>query len=148
MTEEQRPIRLAEHGALITLAAAVTLFNATKPILLDDAVYHTFARHVADHPLDPYGFKLWDREEANRVLAPPTFLYWCALGVRLLGADPFMLKLWSFPILLLLVYSLHALGRRFAPGMELLFSVFATTSAAILPCVNLMLDVPSLTLGL
>jgi hypothetical protein len=133
---------------LILLAAAVTLLNAFKPILPDDAVYFLFAEHITLHPLDPYGFDLWDLQSANATLAPPVFLYWCAAGIRLFGPDPYWLKLWLLPIVLLFVFSLHALGRRFTDGLETLFVFVVVTSAAVLPCVNLMLDVPSLALGL
>lgn len=143
-----RRLRALDHSALILLAAVVTLLNAFKPIMLDDAVYYIFATHIADHPLDPYGFKVWDLEDANRTLAPPGFLFWCAIGIRLFGSDPFVLKLWLLPINLLLVYSLHSLGRRFANGMATLFVFFVVTSAAVMPCVNLMLDVPSLAVAL
>lgn len=142
------PTRYSVRGFLILLAAAATLLNAFKPITLDDAVYFLFAEHIARHSLDPYGFPMWDGQSANTTLAPPVFLYWCAAGIRLFGADPFLLKLWLFPVVLLFVIALHALGRRFAERLATLFTFVVVTSAAILPCVNLMLDVPSLAVGL
>lgn len=141
-------IRASDHLFLVLLATAVTLLNAVKPILIDDAVYFLFAEHIAHHPLDPYGFELWGVQSANYTLAPPVLLYWCAVGMHLLGDDPFRLKLWLLPVVLLFVYSLHAIGRRFAKGMAALFVFLVVCSPAVLPCVNLMLDVPSLALAM
>lgn len=133
-------------AALVALALFVTLLNAAKPLTVDDSVYALFADHIAHHPLDPYGFRAWGVQEANTILAPPVFLYWWALAERLLGQAPALWKLWGFPFNLLLVVALHALGRRFARGLELPFVCAVTLSAAVLPCVNLMLDVPALAL--
>ena len=57
-----------------------------KPVLVDDPVYLHFARHIAQHPLDPYGFiLLWYSapQPAMEVLCPPVLPYWLALGTRL-----------------------------------------------------------------
>jgi hypothetical protein len=133
---------------LVGLGLFLTLLNAPKPITVDDSVYHLFAAHIAEHPLDPYGFRAWGVQDANTILAPPVFLYWWALAVRLFGQHPVLWKLWLLPFNLLLVFVLHALGRRFARGMEMPFVFIVTLSAAVLPCVNLMLDVPALGLSL
>jgi hypothetical protein len=133
---------------LVGLGLFLTLLNAPKPITVDDSVYHLFATHIAEHPLDPYGFRAWGVQEANTILAPPVFLYWWALAVRLFGQHPVLWKLWLLPFNLLLVFMLHALGRRFARGMEVPFVFLVTLSAAVLPCVNLMLDIPALALSL
>jgi hypothetical protein len=132
--------------ALVALGLFVTLLNAVKPLTVDDSVYSLFADHIAAHPLDPYGFRAWGVQEANTILAPPVFLYWWAAAVRLFGPSPVLWKLWVLPFNLLLVFTLHALGRRFARGMEMPFVCAVTLSAAVLPCVNLMLDVPALAL--
>jgi hypothetical protein len=144
-------IRRRPLGPLLVLAGLFTLLNAVKPLHMDDAAYYEYARHIAGHPLDPYGFDLfWDGQlrPAHQVLAPPLLPYWWAAALRLFGDRPFLWKLWLVPFALLLVLSLHALGRRFARGLELPLTVMAVLSPAVLPSFNLMLDVPALALSL
>jgi len=105
--------------ALVGLALAVTLLNAAKPLTVDDSVYYLFAEHIAEHPVDPYGFRAWGVQEANSILAPPVFLYWWAAAVRLFGSEPVYWKLWALPFNLLFVVALYALGRRFARGLAM-----------------------------
>jgi hypothetical protein len=133
------------------LAAIITIANAAKPILIDDAAYLAFARHLAAAPLDPYGFTIfWDTspEPAFYTLAPPGLLYWLALGIRLFGERPVLLKLWLFPILWLLAWAVKALVDRFAGRHARLLPVVVLLSPAILSTVNVMLDVPALALAL
>ena len=133
---------------LVALALFVTLLNAAKPLTGDDSVYYSFAAHISKNPLDPYGFRAWGVQDANTILAPPVFLYWWASAVHLFGQEPTWWKLWLFPFNLLLVFMLYSLGHRFARGMEMLYVCVVTLSGAVLPCVNLMLDIPALALSL
>jgi len=133
------------------LAAVVTLANAAKPVVVDDAAYLAFARHVARHPLDPYGFDIFwydAPEPAMGVLCPPVVPYWLGLGIRVFGEHIVALKLWLFPFVWLLAWSLHALLRRFARGTERTALPLLMLSPAVLPTVNLMLDIPAAALGL
>lgn len=132
------------------LAAVVTLLNSAKPVLIDDTAYLAYARHIAHHPLDPYGFDIFwysEPESAMTVLAPPVLLYWLGLGIRLFGEHVFILKLWLFPFLWLLTWSVSGLLRRFAKGTERVALPLIVLSPAILPTVNFMLDIPALALG-
>jgi len=140
--------RARAAGILVALGLFVTGLNAFKPLTVDDSVYYLFAVHIAEHPPDPYGFRAWGVQDANTILAPPVMLYWWAASVRLFGQDPILWKLALLPFNLLLVFALHALGRRFARGLELPFVCFVALSGTVLPCVNLMLDIPALALGL
>jgi hypothetical protein len=133
---------------LLALALFITIINAAKPLTSDDAVYFQFAEHIASHPLDPFGFRVWGEYDANRCLAPPVFLYWWALGLRILGDEPVLWKLWLLPINSLFVFALYKLGRRACRPMVWPFVGFVSLSPAVLPCFNLMLDIPALTLGL
>lgn len=130
----------------VVVALLFTLLNAVKPVLIDDTAYLYFARQIAAKPLDPYGFAIfwWDHPEpANQVLAPPVFLYYLALVLRTTGDDPFVWKLALLPWSLLLAFSLQALLRRFARGVERPFLVLLVLSPALLPSLNLMIDVPA-----
>jgi hypothetical protein len=136
---------------LLALALLFTILNALKPICIDDALYYYRARQVAEHPLDPYGFNIfWNDspEPAIQVLAPPLFPYYWAIAIRLFGERPFLWKLWLLPLSLMLIFSLHALLRRFAPGHELWMTWMTIISPVFLPGFNLMLEVPVAALSL
>ena len=133
------------------LAAVVTLANAAKPPVVDDTAYLAFARQIAAQPLDPYGFELYwytRPEPAMGVLCPPVVPYWLGLGVALVGESPPLLKVWLFPFVWLLAWSLKELLRRFGRGTEPAALPLLVLSPAVLPTVNLMLDVPAAGLGL
>jgi hypothetical protein len=133
----------------LALALAVTAINAAKPAVVDDAAYLAFARHIAHRPLDPYGFTIFwysTPDPAMSVLAPPVVPYWLALGILLYGEQVLLLKLWLFPFAWMLAWSVDQLLRRFARGSALLPVI--VLSPAILPAVNLMLDIPAIALGL
>lgn len=135
----------------LALAAVVTLANAAKPVTVDDTAYLAYARHIAASPADPYGFTIfwWARPEpAMHVLAPPVVPYWLAVGWSLFGDSPALLKLWLFPFVYLLARALRALLARFARGSEDFALPLLVLSPAILPAVNLMLDVPATALAL
>ncbi|MBX9580417.1 MAG: glycosyltransferase family 39 protein [Gemmataceae bacterium] len=133
------------------LAVAVTLANAAEPVVVDDAAYLAFARQVAARPLDPYGFELYwytTAEPAMGVLCPPVVPYWLGLGMAVFGDRPPLLKLWMFPFVWLLAWALRELLRRFARGTERAALPLLVLSPAVLPTVNLMLDIPAVGLGL
>jgi hypothetical protein len=133
------------------LAVLVTVLNSFKPLHVDDAAYYYYAAQIAEHPFDPYGFRIhWYQHPlpANEVLAPPVLPYWWAAGIRLFGNRPFLWKLWLFPISVLFVFTLHTLFRRFATGLEMALVTMTVLSPTFLPSLNLMLDVPAVALGL
>src|SRR5262249_11437687 len=81
----------------LALAALVTVLTSLKPLHMDDGTLQTHAAHIANHPLDPYGFEiLWHQRmsPAHQQLAPPVALYWWALAIRLFGDQPVLWKLW------------------------------------------------------
>jgi hypothetical protein len=137
---------------ILAAAIAYTLVNALKPLTQDDTAYYYYAAHIAEHPADPYGFALFFGEEgpepANQVLAPPVLLYWWAIGIKLLGNSPFLWKVWLLPISVLFAAALWSLFGRWALGWELPYLCATVFSPTFLPSLNLMLDVPSLALGL
>jgi hypothetical protein len=127
------------------------LVNVAKPLHVDDAAYYYYAKQIAHHPLDPYGFEVFwyeDPEPAMEVLAPPVLPYWWSLAVRIDGERVWVWKLWLFPFSLLLIVSVYGLCRRFARGLEMPLVWMTVLSPALLPSTNLMLDVPALALSL
>ena len=132
------------------LAVALTGLNAIKPAEVDDTAYLFFARHLAQHPADPYGFPIfWNAvpEPAMEVLMPPVLPYWLAAGIALFGDHLFLLKLWLFPFALILCRATAWLVARFAAGQERSGLFVIALSPALLILFNFMLDVPALALG-
>lgn len=143
--------RAGAIASWVGLAGLFTFLNALKPLHLDDTAYFYYARHIAENPLDPYGFDVFWYSmplPANWVLAPPLLPYWWAAAIRLFGQQPFLWKLWLFPFSLLFVASFHLLARRFARGLQMLLLWMTVLSPTFLPSFNLMLDVPALALSL
>ncbi len=133
---------------LIILAILITLANAFKPLTDDDNTYAYLAAHVASSPLDPYGFEYPLFGPANTILAPPVLPYCFALAIRLFGGGPCCWKLILLPFVLLLLFCVRGLARRFARGLELPLTVAIVLSPVVLPGWNLMLDLPALALCL
>lgn len=139
-----RPAPNAPWAAVLLIALVVTVLNAAKPVTMDDSAYFDFARQIAAHPLDPYGFRIiWSQwpVSAFGLLAPPVLPYWWALGIRLLGSSVVAWKLWLLPFVALFVGSNFVLLRRFSPGYALLLTVFTAFAPINLPALNLMLDI-------
>ena len=135
----------------LLLASFFAIFNAVKPAVVDDTAYLLHARHIAEHPLDPYGFKIfWYTvpNEAMDVLLPPVLPYWLAAGIGIFGEQLVLLKLWMFPFFWLFARSVGWLMKRFVPFDGYLGTVGLALSPAVLPMVNVMLDLPALALGL
>jgi hypothetical protein len=133
----------------LALSLVVVAADAVKPILIDDTAYLAFARHIALHPLDPYGFDFFwysRPEPAFEILAPPVVPYWLGLGIAVFGETVGLLKLWLLPFVWLSAWAARALLHRFARGSSWLPAI--VISPAVLPAVNLMLDIPALGLGL
>jgi hypothetical protein len=135
----------------VIVAIVITLLNAVKPLCIDDTAYYYYADQVSRAPLSPYGFEVfWGSTPvpAMDVLAPPVIPYWWGLGIALFGQNPIAWKLWLFPVCLVLTTSLWAIFRRFARGLETPLVWMTALSPAILPGLNLMLDVPAIALSL
>jgi Dolichyl-phosphate-mannose-protein mannosyltransferase len=133
------------------LALFWTACNAAKPLHIDDATYYRFARQAYEHPSDPYGFSIlyFNRPlPANHVLAPPVVPYWWAVGMRLLGDEPWRWKLWFLPFAALFVFSLWDLLQAFAPRHARILLVGIVLSPPIFPAFNLMTDIPAQALAL
>ena len=62
---------IVSRGATATLlgvAVLFTLLNAVKPLTVDDTVYYYFARQIAEHPADPYGFEIFWQDRPKPAL--------------------------------------------------------------------------------
>src|SRR5438105_3310632 len=89
MTPTDPARRRAERLALGAATLACLLPWAGKPFHIDDPLFVWAARHIAAHPLDPYGFDvLWDDTHvhmADLTQNPPGACYWLALIGSLFG---------------------------------------------------------------
>ena len=136
---------------LLGLATVYTLLNALKPLHVDDPFTFHVAQQIARAPLDPFGSEIywyqWPQPVHEDLLAP-VIAYWGALGLAVVGAQPFAWKLFLLPFALLFAVSLHRLARRFAPGLATWITAATLFSPAFLPSLNYMQDVPALALGL
>jgi hypothetical protein len=136
---------------IILLAGLWTALNCIKPVHLDDASYLQCAREFANHPLNPFAFELnWDQwpEPAVWFTAPAALSYWLAPAARCFFGNPFVMKLWMFPFALMFAWGIYRLCMRFVGSHEMWLTAMTVCSAAFLPAMNLMLDVPALALFL
>ena len=138
--------------AALLCASVLTAANASKPLVIDDPVYVTFARQIQEHPSDPYGFDLYwydAPEPAMRFGTLPAVLpYWLAGAMTLFGDSPVAWKLSLLPFALALTGSLAFLLGRFARPFATPVLWTLALGPSVLPGFNLMLDVPALALGL
>ncbi|MEO5616757.1 MAG: hypothetical protein ABIS67_03220, partial [Candidatus Eisenbacteria bacterium] len=105
----------ARHGrtqagagsAILAVALALTALNAMKPVTVDDPAHLRQAAWWAEHPFDPLGGEAFHYQQivpAAQVASPPLGIGWLALGMRVVGAHPSLLKLWLFPFAWLLAW--------------------------------------------
>ncbi len=65
--------RSLEIASLVGVALLFTLLNAPKPLIIDDPAYFYYARHIAEHPTDPYGFEIfWGDLPTPAAQLPPS----------------------------------------------------------------------------
>jgi hypothetical protein len=148
---DTQPADVPSNGFVARLAVVFTLLNAIKPVVVDDTAYLLFARQLAAHPLNPYGFSLYwyaEPQPAMQILLPPVLPYWLALGLSIFGENVLLLKLWQFPFALLLACSAKSLLARFLRRPTRGHLAVLVLGPAVLPFGNFMLDVPALSLEL
>src|SRR5262249_6742837 len=141
------PMRRRDTFLIVLLALLSTALASIKPVHIDEAANVYYARQIAAHPLDPYGFRMFwyeQPEPANHVLTPPVLVYCWAIAMRLFGEQPVLWKLWLLPFALAFVVSLHLLFQRFAPGVAMPLTWLTVLSPAFMPSLNLMPDIPAL----
>jgi hypothetical protein len=142
-------MRAFVHAILV--GTILCLANLPKPLHVDDPAYYQHAAHLARHPLKPYDFNVfWYEypEPANTVLLPPVLAYWLAVPIRLFGLKVVLWKLWLLPFCLIFALALETLFHHFAAGLEVPLLWMTVLSPAFLPSLNLMPDIPALSLTL
>jgi hypothetical protein len=134
--------------ALITLLGMA--MNLGKPLTVDDAPHLIHAIHMATHPLSHFTYQYtldyWP-EFGLSTSAPPVASGYLALGVKLLGDDPVLLKLWVSPWLFLLSWMSMRLMKPWAGKWALAGVGGVLLGPVFLPAMNLMIDLPAITLA-
>ncbi len=142
-----RPAR----GIPLLVAIILTLLNVFKPVTVDDPASLGQAARWAAHPSQPLGGEALLYQHlvpAVQVASAPVAIGWLAIGMWVLGQEPWALKLWLFPFAWLLCWALAALLRRLAPQLATPLLMLVVFSPALLPSFNFMLDLPALALAL
>src|SRR3954469_14379104 len=89
--KSEGPRRGAALWIVLGLGLAVGLANVAKPAHIDDMLYLTIARHIASHPLDPFGGTItWQQipePTYDFSISPPLLSYVFALVMAVAGEN-------------------------------------------------------------
>ena len=146
MTPTHRP-----KIALLSLWLAVTFFNVTKAVHIDDPTYLLIARHILSDPLHPMSGTLilsgaiLPIPETNQ---PHLLFYGFAAVMALFGESILALHLFISLFSAAAIFFFHRLARVFCPSRALLLTATFSLGPAFLPGQNLMTDVPMVALWL
>ncbi|MFK7742627.1 MAG: glycosyltransferase family 39 protein, partial [Planctomycetota bacterium] len=139
--------------AWIALAVALVMnaANLLEPVTVDDVCHHYYAAQVLREPLNPFGFEaLWHQKPvpAWTIMVAPVHSFYWAPGLWLFGDWIPGWHLWMLPVQWLLCGSLLSLLRRWVGRGAVPLLCAIVLGPAILPGINLMLDVPMLSLSM
>ena len=154
----QAPAKNARSSGLISLLVACVMVaaNLFEPLTVDDCCHHYYARQVAHHPTQPFEFDtVWHQRPAAAwtiMVAPVNSYYW-APGIRLAEMFPqewwpVIWHLWYLPVYWLFCFSLLSLLNRWLKRGSVAVLCVVALGPFVLPGLNLMLEVPMLSLGL
>jgi hypothetical protein len=131
----------------LLFAIAMNATNLAEPLAVDDVCHHYYAAQVARDPLHPYEFvTVWHQKPVpawDVMVAPVHSYYWAPL---LAWADggPVAWKAWFLPLQWLFCWSLLVLLQRWCARAAVPLLVAIAIGPAVLPGVNMMLEVPML----
>lgn len=144
----------ASPWVAFVIALVMNLTNLWEPLAVDDVCHQYYAEQVSKDPLHPFEFDLvWHQKPvpAWDVMVAPVNSYYWAPAILLFGgaADGSTVgwKLWYLPVQFLFCWSLLLLLRRVAPRQAHALLAMLALGPAVLPGLNLMLEVPVLSLG-
>jgi len=135
---------------LLTTVCLVPFVN--KAFHIDDPLFLWAAKHIVQHPLDPYGFPVvWYRSTmpmAEVMKNPPAVPYVLALvGAAAGWSEPVLHLVFLLPALAVIV-GVHQLAREMTPSPLLAAAATLATPAFLVSATSLMCDVPILALWL
>lgn len=150
---EAKGSRSAAWVALL-VALVMNLSNLFEPLAVDDVCHQYYAEQVAKAPLQPFEFDLvWHQKPVpawDVMVAPVNSYYWAPAVLLFGGADggsTIGWKAWYLPVHFLFCWSLLLLLRRVVPAHANWLLAMLALGPAVLPGVNLMLEVPMLSLA-
>jgi hypothetical protein len=131
----------------LLVALVMNLVNLFEPLTVDDVCHHYYAAQVARAPLQPFEFDVvWHQkpEAAWNVMVAPVNSYYWAPAIALFGDAPVAWKAWYLPLQWLFCYALLCLLQRLVRRHAVALLATIALGPAVLPGVNLMLEVPML----
>jgi 4-amino-4-deoxy-L-arabinose transferase-like glycosyltransferase len=138
-------------GILIALYAALHLPFLGQAFVIDDGAFLDQARHILEHPTDPYSFDIHlslVRNFFDYHANPPGFGYYLALATRWLGASEFAVHVACLPFSALALAAMFGLARLFT-GRGLLGAMLLLVAPAFLVSSHtVMADVPATAFSL
>ncbi len=144
-----RPWQIPLFLAVVWLAYFTVQYD--KPVHIDDTQYLYAARHLLEEPWCPLCHEInWQKSPVpafQDLINPPAFMYLQAGWIALFGDSIRGLHLLSTLIAVLAAACGYLVARRFTRH-ALLASALVLFSPNVLPVANLMVDVPSLAMGL
>ncbi|HEB52747.1 MAG TPA: hypothetical protein ENI87_05790 [bacterium] len=140
-------------ASLVALLLALTMCaaNLLEPVTADDVCHHYYAAQVAADPLHPYEFVApWHQKPvpAWTIMVAPVHSYYWAPAIAWFGDSVIAWHLWFLPVQWLFCFGLLHLLRRWLRRGVAPVAVAIALGPAVLPGLNLMLEVPMLSLGL
>ena len=149
-----RPGTRASPWVAFVIALVMNLTNLWEPLTVDDVCHQYYAEQVSKDPLHPFEFDLdWHQKPvpAWDVMVAPVNSYYWAPAILLFGGaaggSTVGWKLWYLPVQFLFCWSLLLLLRRVAERHAHGLLAMLALGPAVLPGLNLMLEVPVLSLG-
>lgn len=147
------PKNRTRKSAVIALLIAIVMnaANLFEPMSVDDVCHHYYAEQVKNAPLAPYEFEaLWHQKpvEAWTIMVAPVHSYYWAPGIWLFGDSVVGWHLWFLPVQWLFCFSMLLLLHRWLRRGAGWVTAGVALGPAVLPGLNLMLEVPMLSLGL
>lgn len=149
VTSSQRQGREPAPWIALVLAAALLIPFLGKAVTIDDPLFVWTARHLQQHPFDPYGFE-WNwfgspLSMAVNVQNPPATSYWLAL-MGAVSWNEHWLHLMMLPWSILLLGGVVRLARSLGADPFWAATLTLGTSAYFVSATNMMCDLMMLAL--
>jgi 4-amino-4-deoxy-L-arabinose transferase-like glycosyltransferase len=141
------------HYLLLAIAVLACLLPfAGSAFKVDDTLFLYVARHIAKHPLDPYGFKVnWYRDAVPMAVEtknPPLASYYLAAAASIFGWSERALHLAFLLPALAVVLGTYRLAQRFTNSPLLAAAATLLTPGCLISANSVMCDVSMLALWL
>src|SRR5688572_9249108 len=146
------PPASTRHRVRIALLFAIVMnvTNLVEPLAVDDVCHHYYAAQVARDPLHPYEFEtVWHQKPvpAWDVMVAPVHSYCWAPLLAWADGGPVAWKAWFLPLQWLFCWALLTLVARCCGRAAVPVLATIVLGPAVLPGVNLMLEIPVLALA-